>query len=586
MDPVTISALSKGGSGTVQGLGSLMVGGSMAFRTYQDYVHPERNISYIVEGKRETFQERMQMESQIFQRERDADNYQHQIDLECKRMEFQEHMEYKRMQFQLRLQERQEELQKGLAEMNNRNNRMIAEYQALAMRETQVLISRMNAMNLLQNNMILDALKSFPLNISPIVLLQNRPHSLKSLLRLSEKDDNKKLTKYELEELRNEIETYEKNPEPLSIFIAPLQMDSRFQYHRELSTKVWELTFHTLEGIITRNYNPSSERPVMFYPTAWNEKVTSGMHASETLHFFLKDMPCVVLEPRFDGKNFHIAFSAWNIGYTSSEHEREEYTIPLDIDLIVAETIYNRSKKAIKVMDYLDQCSLPDEDLRPLRAKYRLLSNNIKIYEALKIKEHVENGTLDELEAFGLLNMFKMDLSQDLIPIASILAAHIGINISMMADTHHLLGTKAAPIFHKCVLNEELFNPILTNKDACEKIATEYENLLYGLRDAEKQTMPKLAALRDVQAREISLTLNVHDSKEETLEERIRTYARKNMTLNDENINLDFDDFFTECVQAITAVDKQWFMAILEEMEKDNKYKKHYKKLDKRLEQL
>lgn len=125
-------------------------------------------------------------------------------------MEFQEHMEYKRMQFQLRLQERQEELQKGLAEMNNRNNRMIAEYQALAMRETQVLISRMNAMNLLQNNMVLDALKSFPLNISPIVLLQNRPHSLKSLLRLSEKDDNKKLTKYELEELRNEIETYEK----------------------------------------------------------------------------------------------------------------------------------------------------------------------------------------------------------------------------------------------------------------------------------------------------------------------------------------------------------------------------------------
>ena len=74
--------------------------------------------------------------------------------------------------------------------------------------------------------------------------------------------------------------------------------------------------------------------------------------------------------------------------------------------------------------------------------------------------------------------------------------------------------------------------------------------------------------------------------QEETLEERIRTYARKNMKLNEEDVNLDFNDFFTECVQSITAVDKQWFMAILEEMEKDNKYKKHYKKLDKRLEQL
>ena len=317
-DPATLSVLGTSGAT----LGSLMVGGSMAFRTYQDYVHPETNISYIVEGKRETFQARMQAESQMFQRERDAESYRHQVDLECKRMEFQEHMEYKRMQFQMQIQKRQEELQKYLASENNKNNRMIAEFQALAMRETQVLVSRLNAMHLLQNNMILDALKSFPLNISPIVLLQNRPHSLKSLLRLTEKEEGKPLTEYELKELDNEVTKYEKNPEPLSVFIAPLQVDSRFQYHRELSSKVWELTFQTLEGIITRNYNPSSERPVMFYPTAWNERASSGIHASETLHFFLKDMPCIVLEPRFDGKNFHVAFSAWNIGFVSTEHIR------------------------------------------------------------------------------------------------------------------------------------------------------------------------------------------------------------------------------------------------------------------------
>lgn len=581
-DPATLSVLGTSGAT----LGSLMVGGSMAFRTYQDYVHPETNISYIVEGKRETFQARMQAESQMFQRERDAESYRHQVDLECKRMEFQEHMEYKRMQFQMQIQKRQEELQKYLASENNKNNRMIAEFQALAMRETQVLVSRLNAMHLLQNNMILDALKSFPLNISPIVLLQNRPHSLKSLLRLTEKEEGKPLTEYELIELDNEVTKYEKNPEPLSVFIAPLQVDSRFQYHRELSSKVWELTFQTLEGIITRNYNPSSERPVMFYPTAWNERASSGIHASETLHFFLKDMPCIVLEPRFDGKNFHVAFSAWNIGFVSTEHIREEYTIPIDIDLIVAETVYHRSKKAIKVMDYLDQCNISDADMAPLRAKYRTLSNNVKLYEALNIEEHKKNGTLDELDAFGLLSMFKMDLSQDLIPIASIIAAHIGVNISIMADTHHLLGTKAAPIFHKCVLNEELFNPIITNKEACEKIVNDYKTMLYGLRDAEQKSMPKLAELRNVQAREISIALNVRDTKEESLEERIRSYARKTMNLNEEYINLNFEDFFGECVDAIKSTDKQWFLSILDELENDERYKRAYKKLDRRLGQL
>ena len=581
-DPATLSVLGTSGAT----LGSLMVGGSMAFRTYQDYVHPETNISYIVEGKRETFQARMQAESQMFQRERDAESYRHQVDLECKRMEFQEHMEYKRMQFQMQIQKRQEELQKYLASENNKNNRMIAEFQALAMRETQVLVSRLNAMHLLQNNMILDALKSFPLNISPIVLLQNRPHSLKSLLRLTEKEEGKPLTEYELKELDNEVTKYEKNPEPLSVFIAPLQVDSRFQYHRELSSKVWELTFQTLEGIITRNYNPSSERPVMFYPTAWNERASSGIHASETLHFFLKDMPCIVLEPRFDGKNFHVAFSAWNIGFVSTEHIREEYTIPIDIDLIVAETVYHRSKKAIKVMDYLDQCNISDADMAPLRAKYRTLSNNVKLYEALNIEEHKKNGTLDELDAFGLLSMFKMDLSQDLIPIASIIAAHIGVNISIMADTHHLLGTKAAPIFHKCVLNEELFNPIITNKEACEKIVNDYKTMLYGLRDAEQKSMPKLAELRNVQAREISIALNVRDTKEESLEERIRSYARKTMNLNEEYINLNFEDLFGECVDAIKSTDKQWFLSILDELENDERYKRAYKKLDRRLGQL
>lgn len=98
--------------------------------------------------------------------------------------------------------------------------------------------------------------------------------------------------------------------------------------------------------------------------------------------------------------------------------------------------------------------------------------------------------------------------------------------------------------------------------------------------------MPKLAELRNVQAREISIALNVRDTKEESLEERIRSYARKTMNLNEEYINLNFEDFFGECVDAIKSTDKQWFLSILDELENDERYKRAYKKLDRRLGQL
>jgi len=568
------------------GLGSAMVGGSMLYRTIQDYRHPEKNISYIVEGKRETFQKRLQEDSEAFQFERDEANYRRQIELEAKRMEFQEHMEERRMDFQMQLQKRQEELQIGLAEITQRNNRDIAEFQALAMRETQVLISRMNASHMLKNNMILDALKSFPLSISPIVLLQSRPHSLKSLMRLTDKDDNQKLTRFEIQELSDEIESYKNNPEPLSVFVAPLQVSSKVLYNRDISTKLWELTFQKLEGIITRNYGPSSERPVMFYPTAWNDKATPGMHASETLHFFLKDMPCITLEPRFDGSSFSIVYSCWNIGYKSSEHQREESTLPIDVDVIIAKTVYNRSKSALEVMKYLDDADISTKERERLQSRKLEFLDNVRIYEALKIDEHIVKGTLDKLKSLGLLSLFNIDKTQDLEPLATIFAAVLGINISIIADTHHLLGTKAEPIFHKCVKTEELLNPILDNKEVCNYIVTKYENLLYSLRDAEKTRMPKFEEYRNAQVREISSYLqNTNTVSADSLERSIREYA-KNMSLTSNDLQMDFDGFFDSCVKNMKADDKPFFSLILEQLKVDKSYKNKINKLKRYLEKI
>ena len=41
----------------------------------------------------------------------------------------------------------------------------------------------------------------------------------------------------------------------------------------------------------------------IIYSAAWNKNVKGGLHAADELYYFLKEMPTIVVEPRFDGKN-------------------------------------------------------------------------------------------------------------------------------------------------------------------------------------------------------------------------------------------------------------------------------------------
>ena len=130
-------------------------------------------------------QERQRLEDKRFQLARDVRHERFQIELEAQRMSFQEHLELRRLQFQTKMEEQREKFQLALTERQMQNQREIAQYQAMAMRETQILVARESAQNMLSNQMVLEALKTFPLNISPLVLLNNRPHTLSSLLRFT-----------------------------------------------------------------------------------------------------------------------------------------------------------------------------------------------------------------------------------------------------------------------------------------------------------------------------------------------------------------------------------------------------------------
>ena len=221
------------------------IGGVMAINKIVDYVVP---IKYQPQfkGQKERddrlqeFQKRQQKENQMFQaerdaqqqafqRQRDAEQRHFQMEMEANRMAFQERIEMRRLQVQKQLEEQRAKLTIALNEMNIKNSREIARFNAMAMRETQILVARENAQNLLQDRMVQDALKNFPLNISPLVLLKNRPHSLSSLLRFTVASNNKEVEECNMADVASDVMNYAENPEALNVFVAPVYVDSKIK---------------------------------------------------------------------------------------------------------------------------------------------------------------------------------------------------------------------------------------------------------------------------------------------------------------------------------------------------------------------
>ena len=401
------------------------IGGVMAINKIVDYVvpikyQPQFKAQKERDERLEEFQKRQQKENQLFQaerdaqqqafqRQRDAEQRHFQMELEANRMAFQERIEMRRLQVQKQLEEQREKLTIALNEMNIKNSREIARFNAMAMRETQILVARENAQNLLQDRMVQDALKNFPLNISPLVLLKNRPHSLSSLLRFTIASNNKEVEECNMADVASDVMNYAENPEALNVFVAPVYVDSKIKNREILSRQIWDTTYQRLESFFTAHYNRRSKRPVIFYPTAWNDKYSPGMHASETLHFFLRDMPCVVLEPRFDGNNFRIMVSSWGLGYTSTEHVRTELNFNINIDAILAYSVYERSKTALGVLNDLAKADIAETEKTPFFMQQRILERNIKLYESLRIDERIGNKEkMNEIDAFGIYNIFKI----------------------------------------------------------------------------------------------------------------------------------------------------------------------------------
>ncbi len=568
------------------------IGGVMAINKIVDYVvpikyQPQFKAQKERDDRLQEFQKRQQKENQMFQterdaqqqafqRQRDAEQRHFQMEMEANRMAFQERIEMRRLQVQKQLEEQRAKLTIALNEMNIKNSQEIAQFNARAMRETQILVARENAQNLLQDHMVQDALRNFPLNISPLVLLKNRPHSLASLLRFTIGES------CNMSDVVNDVMNYAENPEALNVFVAPVYVDSKIKNREILSRQIWDTTYQRLESFFTAYYNRRSERPVIFYPTAWNDKYSPGMHASETLHFFLRDMPCVVLEPRFDGNNFRIMVSSWGLGYTSTEHVRTELNFKINIDAILAYSVYERSKTALGVLNDLEKADIAETEKTPFFMQQRILERNIKLYEALRFDERIANNQINEIDALGIYNIFKIEPVQDLALLSKSLSSQIGMTLATLTDIHHLRSTDINPIYPK-LLKEE-FPELYNNKELCDQLFKSYKKVFLRIIDEETYLLSPeergmLQGSRSLQLNEIKTHLAIQDEEKSNkeIEYLIREYGRKAFGVED----LDFKTVWETCLDEMTAKDKPFFELLLPQIEDETMQRQLKKKLNR-----
>ena len=569
------------------------IGGVMAINKIVDYVvpikyQPQFKAQKERDDRLQEFQKRQQKENQIFQaerdaqqqafqRQRDAEQRHFQMEMEANRMAFQERIEMRRLQVQKQLEEQRAKLTIALNEMNIKNSREIARFNAMAMRETQILVARENAQNLLQDRMVQDALKNFPLNISPLVLLKNRPHSLASLLRFTVGEN------CNMADVASDVMNYAENPEALNVFVAPVYVDSKIKNREILSKQIWDTTYQRLESFFTAHYNRRSKRPVIFYPTAWNDKYSPGMHASETLHFFLRDMPCVVLEPRFDGNNFRIMVSSWGLGYTSTEHVRTELNFNINIDAILAYSVYERSKTALGVLNDLAKADISETEKTPFFMQQRILERNIKLYESLRIDERIGNKEkMNEIDAFGIYNIFKIEPVQDLALLSDALSAQIGMTLASLTDIHHLRSTDTDPIFPE--LMKEHFPQLYSNEELRKLLYKSYERIFIHLRNEENYLLSPderklLVNIREQQISKVRFDLELQSGKnsKDEIEQQIRKYSKETFDFEDS----DFRYVWETCLDEMSAKDKPFFELLLPQIEDEVMQRQLKKKLNR-----
>jgi uncharacterized protein (DUF2164 family) len=490
----------------------------------------------------------------------------------------QERLEVRRLRVQFHIAKQEQKLQKYLFDQGIKSSFELEKFRALAMRETQILLARENAQMLMHDSLVKDALKEFPLNISPIVLLRNASNSLSGLLRFSTKQPEKALPP--ISKVYDDVKEYSKNPEAINVFIAPIYIDSKIQNRELLSQQIWDSVYQNVESFFIEHYNGQSDHSAILYPTAWKDKSVAGQHASETLHFFLKDIPCIVLEPRFDGQSFSIMLSSWGIGYASTDHIRVELKFDLNLDTLLIQSAYNRSIKSLKLIE-----ELGDEANNLLANQKKQLEQNIEYYNLLQLGSEQRSKIMDEISSLGVYNLFHIDPVRDMEAATEAISSLISINLAIMTDVHHLQCTDATPILPQ--IFKTSFPNIYNNLDLRKEVFKCYEKIYIYLRNEDASTVDpskkrEMERIREMQIENLKKAMELINEAEikSSVEDKLRKYASERF--NGVSQNDDIDSIWERAIEQMTLEDVVFFRELLPNITD----RRLYKKLDRRLSEL
>lgn len=386
----------------------------------------------------------------------------------------------------------QRESNERIAKMNNYVSTLNTLINTTTSRDTQIFLARHNTYFGLRNTLLQDTIRNFPLNISPLVLLENNNIDINFLL-----GNNTFNTAYVTQDVVDNIHT----TKPVNVFITPIRVDSRVSGRELLASQVFDNVYSSIESLFVNEYSRSSERPIHFYSTAWNKNTSGGLHAADELYYFLKDMPTMVVEPKFDGEKLRLMFSCWGLGYTQRVHFRQEIPIDIDLNSILVTAAYERSKQALKTYKNVDS------DSKFVQEQISRCKHNVEMFEKLNLEgrlkkrfeELKKEGQSDELSELDNYSKFFYTEGSDVLVISEIISSAIGIIVASMADTHHLLASDVVPKLP--YIYKQYFSDF-ADKDMLDKLLKMFKRTYlklsadYPKEDSAEKTLDYLLAMQ------------------------------------------------------------------------------------------
>lgn len=143
--------------------------------------------------------------------------------------------------------------------------------------------------------------------------------------------------------------------------------------------------------------------------------------------------------------------------------------------------------------------------------KKKELERNVDLFQALHIEERMKENRMQEIDALGIYNIFKIEPVQDLAILADYLSARIGLNLAVLADIHHLRSYDRNPILPK--LLKPNFPSLYADKSVREQLFKEYENSYVWLR-REEIGFNGMKEIRGIQLANVKKQLDLSDSSE------------------------------------------------------------------------